>query len=312
MDRDNKKERSGFKINIVLMFTLAAAGILVLIVGVDSGMGETKKIPFSIAYVSVASNRWDIWMIDENNAKPIRLSQTFEDERTPSWSGDRKKIIYSTSQGNLYIVNLENRHIEKLNLATRMNSEPAWSKDNETIAYVSYTKPREYKSELWTIHLKEETITTRRVPAPDGLITYPGWTPDGDLIYSRFVKLGSMGAVENIYRYNLKTEKEETIIEDGFDNFQAAWSPDGKCLAYTSNRTGNFDIWIYWPDQDKTEQITKEPALDTDPTWSPDSRKIAFVSARTGVQQIWIANLETGEERQVTNSDYGSRDPAWW
>ena len=60
------------------------------------------------------------------------------------------------------------------------------------------------------------------------------------------------------------------------------FSPDGKYIAYASNKTGNFDIWMQPLEGGPATQLTDDPANDTQPNWSPDGRSIAFRSERYG------------------------------
>jgi len=59
------------------------------------------------------------------------------------------------------------------------------------------------------------------------------------------------------------------------------FSPDGRRLAFASNRAGNFDIWVQPVEGGDPIQLTHDPADDTQPDWSPDGNWIVFRSERT-------------------------------
>ena len=87
----------------------------------------------------------------------------------------------------------------------------------------------------------------------------------------------------------------------------ASFSPDGKRIAYSSNRSGWFEIYIRDASPSSQErQVTTDGQQNTDPAWSPDGKWIAYHSvAQHG---IWVIALEGGKPRQI--SKFGSA-PAW-
>jgi len=85
------------------------------------------------------------------------------------------------------------------------------------------------------------------------------------------------------------------------------FSPDGRFIAYASDRSGNFDIWVQPVDGGDPVQITKEPEQDVQPAWSPDGSSIAFRSERSG-GGIFVMPALGGHARQL--STFGSH-PSW-
>ena len=70
-------------------------------------------------------------------------------------------------------------------------------------------------------------------------------------------------------------------FEEGLQT-QPAWSPDGRFIAYTSDQTGNFDIWVQPVAGGRAVQVTTDAAADWQPAWSPDGNTLAFRSERDG------------------------------
>jgi Tol biopolymer transport system component/DNA-binding winged helix-turn-helix (wHTH) protein len=66
-------------------------------------------------------------------------------------------------------------------------------------------------------------------------------------------------------------------FDDGLQ-FGATWSPDGRFIAYSSNRGGKFDIWVQQVSGGDPVQITKTPGQNWQPDWSPDGKNIAYRS----------------------------------
>ena len=63
---------------------------------------------------------------------------------------------------------------------------------------------------------------------------------------------------------------------------EPTFSPDGRTIAYVSDRDGNFEIYLQQIDGGPAINLTKDPGDDVQPAFSPDGREIAFVSSRAG------------------------------
>ena len=85
------------------------------------------------------------------------------------------------------------------------------------------------------------------------------------------------------------------------------WSPDGRFIAYASDRAGNFDIWVQPVGGGDPVQVTQSAAHDTQPDWSPDGSTLVFRSERDGGGLFLVPALG-GVERQLTS--FGSY-PSW-
>ena len=107
----------------------------------------------------------------------------------------------------------------------------------------------------------------------------------------------------HLYVFNLGDRKMTQITSGDFDDTEPAWSPDGRSIAFTSDRTAepdnnfNTDIWVVAADntdQGKSlVQITTSPAEDLSPAWSPDGKWIAFVT-QLDAKLFWYATYHLG------------------
>ena len=90
-----------------------------------------------------------------------------------------------------------------------------------------------------------------------------------------------------------------------------AWSPDGKNVAYFSDRTGEYELYIRPSDGKGNErQVTKDgKAFRYNPVWSPDNKKIAF-SDKTG--SLLIVDVEEDELKFVDKDEWWSMESYSW
>ena len=87
----------------------------------------------------------------------------------------------------------------------------------------------------------------------------------------------------------------------------ATWSPDGRFIAYASDRRGNFDIWVQSVAGGDPVQVTKAAAEDTQPDWSPDGNRLVFRSERDG-GGLYIVPVLGGAEQRLTSA---GQEPHW-
>ncbi len=81
-----------------------------------------------------------------------------------------------------------------------------------------------------------------------------------------------------------------------------AWSPDGKKIAFHSNRDGKNEIYVMDADGSNVRRLTNNLANDDVPRWSPDGRKIVFDSERDGNKEIYVMDADGGNQTRLTRS----------
>src|SRR5262249_33213615 len=77
-------------------------------------------------------------------------------------------------------------------------------------------------------------------------------------------------------------------------DYDPVWSPDGKSIAFTSERDGSADLYRVKADGTELERLTDDPAYDDQAAFSPDGERLVFVSSRgTGFAHLVVMNLRT-------------------
>jgi Tol biopolymer transport system component len=90
---------------------------------------------------------------------------------------------------------------------------------------------------------------------------------------------------------------------------QPAYSPDGEWVIFSSNRSGNLDLWEISTKTGVLRRITDDPADDWDPGFTPDGKQILWSSNRSGHFEIWMANLDGSGPRQLTKDEGDNENP---
>jgi len=96
------------------------------------------------------------------------------------------------------------------------------------------------------------------------------------------------------------TARPERITFESRGAFLPAISPDGKLIAYSTDRDGNFDVYVRQLIGEQTVPLTRDPAPDWFPCFSPDGSKIVFRSERDG-GGLYLVGALGGAERRIAD-----------
>jgi Tol biopolymer transport system component len=107
----------------------------------------------------------------------------------------------------------------------------------------------------------------------------------------------------------LPSLNNEQLTVDALYHFDLAINKSGG-LAFSSNRTGNYEIWTRKNGKDIA--ITNNNAFDARPTWSSDGQEIIFESSRSGKMNLWKKSINSDNASMITDEKTGARFPVWW
>jgi TolB protein len=82
---------------------------------------------------------------------------------------------------------------------------------------------------------------------------------------------------------------------------RGAWSPDGRRVAFNSDRLGEMNIWVRELESGTEQQVTRGAGGDYQPAWTPDGRDLVFFSARGGNADIWRVTVADGSLVRLTD-----------
>jgi DNA-binding winged helix-turn-helix (wHTH) protein/dipeptidyl aminopeptidase/acylaminoacyl peptidase len=144
-------------------------------------------------------------------------------------------------------------------------------------------------------------------------VVRPSWRRPTSIGFVLLVFLVCAGLV--IYRRSHSASpvapKQRALTRLTFDDglqFGSTWSPDGRFIAYSSNRGGKFDIWVQQISGGDPVQVTRGPGHNWQPDWSPDGKYIAYRS-EGGEGGLYIVPALGGQglERRIASFGYYPR-----
>ncbi|KAF0134214.1 MAG: fibronectin I domain-containing protein, partial [Candidatus Saganbacteria bacterium] len=264
-------------------------------------------------------NQKGIGLFDvKNNNSQQLISQ--EGAANPSWSKDGTELLYNDNAGNIYskpayagaLVGVITYPILNQKLSGLVEIKGTALDTNFEGYKVEYSP--NVTPYVWS------EIGSSNIPKKDSILAVLNTAPliDGEYI----LKLTSWDKAGNNLENSLIVNSDndnwkltissltQLTTSDAWD-IEPTWSPDGSKIAFSSNRSGDYEIYIMNSDGANYINLTNNPAYDGKPKWSPDSTKITFVSDRSGNKDIWTMNSDGSNLKQLTDLTIIDNDPCW-
>ncbi len=253
----------------------------------------------------VGGRAQDVWIYDLEKHASTRLTDWKGTDNQPLWVGS---TIYYTSDrtaGRLNLWACDEDGGNKRQVTRHEDFDVLWASAGpssivyEAGGYLYQLDPASGQSSKIEITLHGDFLA--RMPHRQNVSERIG---SGDISPSG--KRAVFGARGEIFTVPASDGEVRNLTRTpGIREMQPVWSPDGGSIAYLSDRTGEYELYVRPQDGSGDERrITKDG--DTwrfPPVWSPDSKKLAFGDTK---QQLRYADVETGE---VTTVDIGTYGP---
>jgi dipeptidyl aminopeptidase/acylaminoacyl peptidase len=273
-------------------------------------------------------NESRIWMVSTSGGAAIPLTAEGSSCNHPRWSPDGKYLAFLSGRDGtksekgdddgkkeVWILNREGGEAQKLTDTIQDVNGFSWSPSGDRIVL---TLQDPSVNEIEAAKNKDKSDAK---PKPHPWVI--------DRLHFKEDEIGYLDRRRaHLYVFELASRKMTQITSGDYDDSAPAWSPDGRAIAFASNRSDsedpdrnyNTDIWVVAAenmDQGKSlVRVTTNPGADDSPAWSPDGKWIAFTSQlepklfQYATFHIAIAPATGGEAKVLTlKLDRNSSEP---
>lgn len=218
---------------------------------------------FFTSYISGDPDLYSIGLT--KGSKPKVISNFKGLDMGAAMSPDGTKIALSLTKDDnaeVYVMNADGTGLKRLTTSWGIDISPTWSPDGKKIAFVSN---RSGNPHVYIMDANGDN--QERLTFVGNYNQSPAWSPKGDRI--AFVGRDER-YVFDIFTINVQDRMDvQRLTQDQGNNENPSWAPDGRHIVFSSNRSGEYKLYIMTHDGNTQQRITTEKGEFTTPTWSP-------------------------------------------
>ncbi len=264
-----------------------------------------------------------VWMMKPDGAEASQLTVRSHEvaDEAPALSPRGDALAWSSARGGkprIYVMSLADLMPEPITTGEGGgDGAPTWSPDGKRIAFIR-GGPAD-RRDLYVIgadgsNLQLLVAGDDRKPEHAGA---PAWSPDGKSI--AFAADRGQGNGTRLWLADVATRAIRPLtpvrpgawfVRDG----EPSWSPDGKLVAFSSNRhatssdnADDTDLYVIGADGSGLTRLTDDPGRASDPSFSPDGKRLFFVSTRdlpgAFESELWVMAASGGQQLRITRDE---------
>jgi Tol biopolymer transport system component len=146
----------------------------------------------------------------------------------------------------------------------------SFSRDGRRLAYIAQEEIRNLRKVAFDPATAKVTGEAGSVTSGSMQLWFPDVSPDG-----KWLTAYSMGQQRHVFVLRTDGSELRDLMNDDYRHFWPRWSPDGQRIAFSSRRTGNYEVWVINRDGSGLQQLTQANGAHYSP-WSADGKMIAY------------------------------------
>ena len=264
---------------------------------------DSKQLVFQ----SNRSGSNQLYIMDLETKQTRALTDMQSGAETPVFSPDGQNIVFAAyvDEGNndVFVMKKDGSDIKRLTFGPGYDGHPHWSTDGTRIVFNSdrtTPDPEASWNERWheIFSIKTDSSDLRKHTRCRAVCTYGSLSPDGTKVLYRKVTrtsgldwgLRSIEKNSEIFIAEADGTHEINLSNNAAFDGWPVFSPDGKQIAFASNRTGpalTGQIWLVNPDGSGLRQLSDNSWSHVQPAWSHDGRNIyAYQHKETATEEF--------------------------